>query len=271
MVKASGRKKSLGEEFSYMDFEEVEQEIHEFLQEKLEETGAKGYVIGLSGGIDSTTTATLAVDAVGEEKVKGLIMPGAPSREENMGDARDLAEELGIDFEAVEIDQAAEVIEESLPFSVSEKTRGNIRARVRMSMIYAEANEENLLVLGSSNRTEILTGYFTKYGDEAADLRPVADLYKTELKQLAEHIGVGQKFIEKKPTAGLWEGQTDQNELGASYEVLDKVLKQIVDEELSVERTAAEVDVDAETVREIQELYECSLHKREEPDFPDLR
>lgn len=254
-----------------MDYEKVVDEIHEFLQNYLEETGADGYVIGVSGGLDSSVTAKLAVDAVGPEKVYAWVMPAASSDPENMKDARELCQNLGLNFREVDIQEAVDDFTETVPIDTGETTEGNVQARVRMIYEYMDANENNLLVLGAGNKTEIKIGYFTKYGDGAVDVRPIADLYKTEVKELAEYIGLDRKFIEKQPTAGLWEGQTDEGELGATYSTIDTIMEKILERGLSVEEISEETGIEEEKVKRFKEMYEKSGHKRKEPPYPELR
>jgi NAD+ synthase len=259
------------ERFSQMNYTETENKIADVLAQKLDETGMNGYIVGISGGIDSAVTATLAVKAAGPEKVTGLITPGESSKDENMEDAVQLAEELGIEYYEIDIEPAVESIKSQAPVEVGEVSTGNIRARTRMIYEYLAANEEDKLVLGTGNRTELLLGYFTKHGDGAADLLPIADLYKTEVKELAEYLGLDQKFIEKPPTAGLWEGQSDEDELGASYDTIDLILRQLIDEEKSVENVAEEIEVEKSEVERFKSMYEKSEHKRNMPDSPGLR
>ncbi|MFB6174815.1 MAG: NAD+ synthase [Candidatus Nanohalobium sp.] len=242
---------------------EITEEAENFVQEKVEEAGAEGLVVGLSGGIDSATALKLAVRSLGSEKVTAPIMPGEPSREDNMEDARELAEELDVEIHEIEIKDAVKAFEGELPFEPGKEGLGNVRARIRMAYLYSFANEENMLVLGTGNRTEYLLGYFTKYGDGATDIAPLLDLYKTEVRELARQIGLDRKFIEKEPTAGLWEGQTDENELGASYEQIDVVLKKLVDMEESVEEIARSEGLEKEKIEDLEEMYRASEHKRQ--------
>lgn len=254
-----------------MNYKETENKITEFLTHKLDETGMEGFIVGISGGIDSAVTATLAVNAAGSENVTGLITPGASSKNENMEDAIQLAEELDIEYYEIDIEPAVDSIKSQAPIQVGEVSTGNIRARTRMIYEYLAANEEDKLVLGTGNRTELLLGYFTKHGDGAADLLPIADLYKTEVKELAEYLGLDQKFIEKQPTAGLWEGQSDEDELGASYDTIDLILRQLIDKEKSVQNIAEELEIEESEVERFKSMYENSSHKRKMPDSPELR
>lgn len=254
-----------------MDYERVVEKIDSFLNQKLEEAGVDGFVIGISGGIDSAVVAKLAVDSVGSENVYGWVMPGDPSSEQNMKDARELAENLGIELWEVNIEETVQSFNETAPFQIGELAEGNVRARVRMIYEYMDANENNLMVLGGGNKTENLTGYFTKYGDGAVDLTPIGDLYKTEVRELAEHIGLDRKFIEKKPTAGLWEEQTDEGELGASYETIDRILKRAVEQSQSVDKIVEETEISSTKVERFVEMYHRTEHKRKRPQSPGLR
>jgi NAD+ synthase len=241
---------------------EIAEKTENFLERKFDEAGAEGLVIGLSGGIDSATVLKLAVRSLGSEKLTALIMPGEPSREENMEDARQLAEDLGVEIHEIQIQESVKAFQGELPFVSGKEGLGNVRARIRMAYLYSFANEENLLVCGTGNRTEYLLGYFTKYGDEATDIAPLIDLYKTEVRNLAEEIGLDRKFIEKKPTAGLWEGQTDEDEIGATYEEMDAVLKKLVDEDRSKEEASGSLDISEEKVSRLEEMHRRSRHKR---------
>lgn len=242
----------------------------EFLDDALAKTGANGYVLGISGGLDSAVCATLAVDAVGDDAVTGMILPGAPSDETNMKDARELAADLGITRRDISIIPVVETFQRLSSHEVGPREAGNVRARIRMMYLYLEANVNDLLVLGASNKSELLLGYFTKYGDGAADLRPMADLYKTEVRKIALALGLDERFVRKVPTAGLWEGQTDEGELGASYETIDTVLKSIVETDDSIEEAAEQAGIAIEEAERFRRMMEESEHKRSQPPFPEL-
>ncbi|UPV75319.1 NAD+ synthase [Halorussus limi] len=243
----------------------------EFIRDRADAAGTDRAVLGLSGGIDSTLTAYLAVEALGEENLHGLVMPGEVSREDNMSDAEWVAQELGIPYDVFEINPIVDQFLDAYTEAEGDQLAvGNARARTRGVLNYLVANHENALVLGTGNRSEALVGYFTKYGDGAVDCHPIGNLYKQQVRQLAAHVGVPEELVEKPPTAGLWAGQTDEEELGIDYDSLDAVLALNVDGPLSVAATARELgDVTEEQVRSIREMYERSEHKRRVPPAPE--
>ncbi|AZH26074.1 NAD+ synthase [Haloplanus aerogenes] len=254
-----------------MDTSRAVERMEAFLSDQLATAGADGYVVGVSGGLDSAVATTLAVRAVGADAVTGLIMPGRPNDEANMADARMLCRERGIAFEELSIRPIVDAVGDQLPFDASRLTLGNVRARTRMVLAYAVANERDCLVLGTGNRSERLLGYFTKYGDAAVDVQPMLDLYKTEVAEVARAIDLDERFVEKTPTAALWEDQTDEGEIGADYATVDRVLRRLVDEGHPPERIAADTDIDAGTVHRLTEMWQSSSHKRALPPAPTLR
>lgn len=242
-----------------------------FLQDALDESGADGFVLGLSGGLDSAVAAKVASMAAGPENVVCWTMPAGPTSEENVEDARELADELGVELREVDISPVVDRFRAGTPFELGKVAAGNVQARVRMVYEYIEANENNMMVLGADNKSEIQLGYFTKHGDGAVDVAPFGDLYKTELKEFAEWLELDPKFIEKQPTAELWEGQTDESELGDPYEVIDPILKCLIEEELGVEKTAEKTGYNVEKVRKYAKMRRDSEHKRRRPPSPRLR
>jgi len=255
--------------------EELEAErehITEFIADTIDDAGAEGAVLGLSGGIDSTLTAYLTAEAVGEENLYGLVMPGEVSSEENMSDAERVAEELGIDYDVIEIDPVIDQLLDGYTDAEGDELAvGNARARVRGVFNYLVANHESRVVLGTGNRTEAEVGYFTKYGDQAVDCNPIGNLYKTQVRQLARAVGVPEDIVEKPPTAGLWADQTDEEEMGIDYPTLDVVLALHVDAGLSTAATARAADVEEATVEHVRSMYEGSKHKRRMPPAPKPR
>ncbi|WP_099209562.1 NAD+ synthase [Thermococcus henrietii] len=251
-----------------LDYNSVVEIITAFIREKVEEARAEGVVIGISGGIDSATTAYLAVKALGRERVLGLIMPYYQNRD--VEDARLVCSSLGIECREINIKPIVDSFVSQLGFQPDRRSLGNIMARTRMVLLYAHANEKNRLVLGTSNRSEFLTGYFTKWGDGASDYAPLINLYKTEVWEVAKLIGVPERIIEKKPTAGLWEGQTDEDELGISYRLLDEILWRLVDLLKDKEEIAEELGVPIERVEYVENLVKRSEHKRRLPLGPSF-
>lgn len=255
------------------ELEALRANILEFLRRTVADAGADGVVVCLSGGIDSSLTAHLCVEALGPDRVTALVLPCHLTDAVDTLDAHSVARDLGVDPTMVQLQPLLDMFEDSVAPAIDEEVDrvalGNAIARLRMSVAYYAANMTGRLVCGTSNRTELLLGYFTKHGDGAADLRPLAGLYKTEVKALARHVGVPQKVIQKTPTAGLWDGQTDEDELGAPYGLLDVLLYGLVDEDLGVDGTADELGIDPEIVREYAELYLDTEHKRRRAPKPE--
>ncbi len=245
--------------------ETMEEKILEFIRNVVKEANANGVVVGLSGGIDSSTTAFLCVKALGKDKVLGLILPEKATRKEDIEDAKKVAEMLGIKYYIIDITDVLKAFGLYTPTKEFEKIPdGNLKARVRMCVLYYYANKYNYLVAGTANKSEIYVGYGTKYGDLACDFMPIAHLFKTEVRELAKKLGVPKEIIEKPPSAGLWEGQTDEGELGVSYEILDKILK-LYEEGKKEEEIAKELSVDLQIVKRIFDLIKKNEHKRKLP------
>lgn len=203
--------------------------IKRFITGKLLGSGLNGYVIGLSGGIDSALSAALAVAAVGREKVLGILMPYKTSSESSVADAMELVNKLGIEHRRIDISPMIDayygVIDETTHLRA-----GNKMARERMSILFDIAHETGRLVLGTGNRTEICLGYTTWYGDSACSINPLGELYKTEVRQIAKILGIPESIIAKPPTADLWAGQTDEGEIGVTYNKIDQLLKRLIDD-----------------------------------------
>jgi NAD+ synthase len=256
--------------FSESELEAHREHIVQFIDDVAAGAGTEQAVLGLSGGIDSTLTAHLAVEALGEENLHGLVMPGEVSDEDNMTDAEWVAQELGISYDVVEINPIVDQFLDVYPEAEGDRMAvGNARARTRAVLNYLVANYEGAMVLGTGNRSEAAVGYFTKYGDGAVDCHPIGNLYKQQVRQLASHVDVPDELVEKAPTAGLWAGQTDEAELGLDYDTLDAILALHVDGPLSADAVAREVEaVTAEQVQRVGEMHERSEHKRHVPPSP---
>lgn len=230
----------------------------------MEESSASGAVIGLSGGIDSTVTAYLAVEAIGHENVLGILLPVQDlTPEQDMTDAADIVNRLGIEHRIIEIDGVLRSFSGSIPDydAGAVIANGNLIARTRMCLLYYYANLMNRLVIGTGNRTELLLGYATKYGDAGVDMEPLGDLYKTEVCELARFLGVPERIIEKPPSARLWAGQTDEMELGMGYQEIDRILRMLIDEKLNAEEIEVH-GISADAVHDLIDRIRASEHKR---------
>jgi NAD+ synthase len=244
--------------------------IHSFIEQKMEESKVKGVAIGLSGGLDSAVVTKLCADALGAEKVLCLIMPETATSEKDIKDALALAAELGMEYRVIDITTTVSAFTDLLsPMELDPKALGNIKARCRMITLYVHANLENRLVMGTSNKSELATGYFTKFGDGGADFSPIGDLYKSQVFELARAIDIPEALIEKPPSAGLSQGQTDEGELGLSYNFLDRILLGI-ELKMASEDIANKVGVDASEVERIHDLVKKNIHKRKMPLIPKI-
>jgi len=206
--------------------------LTDFIREEVSKAGFTKSIIGLSGGVDSALVAFLATEALGKENVIAVLMPYRTSNPESITDAMLIVKELAIRYETVNISPMVDAYLGTAS-NVDNIRRGNVMARQRMIVLYDISAREKALVIGTSNKTEILLGYGTLFGDTACAINPLGDLYKTHVWQLAEAIGVPKKIIEKIPSADLWAGQTDEGELGFSYKLVDQLLYFMIDERCS--------------------------------------
>ena len=209
-----------------------------FIRNEVGKIGLDRVVVGLSGGVDSSLSAMLAVEALGTDHVLGVLMPYRSSSQESLDHAKLVIEKTGIEFTTVDITLQVDAYFEHFP-DADQRRRGNKMARERMTVLYDHSACWNALVLGTSNKTELLLGYGTLHGDMASAINPLGDLYKTQVWALAKFMGVPQIIVQKNPTADLWEGQTDEGELGFSYREVDKLLYLMVDERYSREELVA--------------------------------
>jgi NAD+ synthase len=256
---------------SEAELERQREHLTAFIADVVDDAGAEGAVLGLSGGIDSTLTAFLAVEALGEDGLHGLVMPSDVNTDRNMSDAERVAEMLEIDYDVIDINPVVDAFVDVAPDHAADDRMalGNVRVRTRAVINYFVANAESGVVLGTGNRSEAMTGYFTKYGDQAVDCNPIGNLYKCQVRQLASHLGVPDEFVEKPPSAEMWEGQTDEEEMGLTYDTLDAILALHIDGPLSKSATVRTLDVPASAVERVEELVAGSEHKRHMPPAPE--
>ncbi len=247
--------------------------IASFITETVEAAGATGSVIGLSGGIDSTVVAYLAVDALGADAVHGLLLPSAVNPDEDTSDAERVVDALGISHDVIEIEPIVDTFLETVPSRIPDDTVavGNLRVRTRALLLYYYSNADDRVVLGTGNRAEAATGYFTKYGDQAVDCNPIGNLYKCQVRQLAREMGVPDDIVTRTPTAGMWRGQTDEEEMGLGYDALDAILALHIDGPFSRAATIQTLDVPPDAIDRVVDLYQESRHKRAMPPAPDPR
>jgi NAD+ synthase len=250
-----------------LDWPLVTTRIKRFIRYYMEKSGAKGIVLGVSGGVDSSTTAALASLAIGGKKVLALSMP-----EEETYNATDikhtkmLAEKFGFQIETIDISPILRAYYDTLPLYDAEEKRskGNLKARTRMICLYYYANRLGRIVCGSSDKSETMMGYYTKWGDVAADISPLMDLYKTQVRQLAAHIGVPKEIITKPSTPALWPGHLAEEELGIKYETLDLILLGL-ENFMAPEEIAHQLNTPLKLVLDIKARWLANEHKRRAP------
>ncbi|MBT4707941.1 MAG: NAD+ synthase [Campylobacteraceae bacterium] len=214
-----------------MNLQSIENQLIKFLQEELKSIGAKKVVVGISGGLDSAVVAVLCAKAFGSQNVVGVLMPSHMSSDASAADAVELCDKFDISYETVEIAPMVRGYFDNNAKDANPLRIGNLSARMRMSVLYDISARDSAIVVGTSNKSEILLGYGTLYGDTACAINPIGQMYKSDEFEFAKFLGVTDAIINKKPSADLWEGQSDEEELGYSYATMDYVLKQIVDED----------------------------------------
>ena len=234
-----------------------------FLRREIERTGLRHAVLGLSGGLDSATSAYLAARALGPDRVHAVLMPYRTSNPDSLQDALAVVGDLGIGAETVEISSMVDGFE-AVTGATDHLRLGNVMARCRMTVLYDRSAAHRALVVGTSNKTEILLGYGTLFGDLASAVNPIGDLYKTQVRVLARHLGVPDAILAKPPSADLWPDQNDEADLGFSYDAVDRVLALLIDARVSPE-TAVAGGVDPEFVDLVRNRIVRSQFKRRMP------
>jgi NAD+ synthase len=248
-----------------LDVASAETEIMNFIARVVEGARAKGVVLGLSGGIDSAVVGALCVKALGKEKVVALLMPSEHTPAEDVEDARNLASNWGVKAHVVPISDVGSAFFAAMPVEGDKVAKGNVHARIRMATCYYFANVMKLLVAGTGDRSELLLGFFSKGGDGVVDFLPIAHLYKTQVRQLGEHLGIPERIVNKPPSPRLWPGHLATDELPADYATLDRVLHCLFDDMLQPEAAAEEAGVSREVVDAALKMNARSEHKRTSP------
>ncbi len=248
---------------------DVGDSVVEFIREQMRAAGRETGVIGLSGGIDSTTSAYVTARALGSDNLVAFMLPYETSAADSLDDAITVAEALGIRHATIEITPQVDAYFERFP-DADRIRRANKMARERMSILYDQSARYDALVVGTGNRTEGLLGYTTLWGDMACDLNPVGDLYKTQVRRLASHLGVPEKIIAKTPSADLWQGQTDEGELGFTYDEADAILYRVVEEGMTEEEVAEEA-FPSELVGRVVGRMRAMEFKRRMPICPPVQ
>lgn len=246
----------------------VEKVLTSFIKEELSKFHFRKGILGLSGGLDSSVCAFLAAKALKPENVWGLIMPYGQLFKKDVKDAQTVGHHLGIQLKVIDISPMVDAYFSQHP-TQDKLLKGNKMARERMSILYDFSARENALVLGTSNKSELLVGYGTLYGDMACSINPLGDLYKSQIRELASHLGVPEKIRKKNPTAGLWSGQTDEKELGLSYDEMDEILFHLVDKRRSA-KDVVWMGFNKDHVEKIIRMIKNSEFKRKLPPIPKL-
>lgn len=247
-----------------MNYQKETERIVSFIRIYLAQAGLKDLVIGLSGGIDSSLSAALALMAVGPEHLHAVNLPHRLSNSESAADAALLASHLGISLQTIDISLPTDTYFENFAPDADRMRRGNWMARIRMNVLYDLSAKYKALVVGTSNRTELFVGYCTQYGDSACAFEPIGHLYKTEVWSMACALELPEKIITKIPTADLWEGQSDEAELGISYPLLDSILS-FLTEPGCHERP----EVDTKLIAKVEKMIARSEFKRLMPPVPE--
>lgn len=250
-----------------LDLLDVENRIKRFIKDYVENAGASGIVLGMSGGIDSNTIAALSARAIGGERVLGLMLPEKETyNSKDIEDAKAVAEKFGVKTQICDITPALEGFYKTLLIfdSADRLCKGNIKARARMIYIYYYANKLNRIVCGSSDKSETMMGYFTKWGDVAADISPIMDLYKTQVRKLAEHIGIPAELAAKPSTPALWPNQSAEGELGIKYETLDLILFGL-ERFMATREIADQLGIEEAQAEKVKRRWLAAEHKRRMP------
>jgi NAD+ synthase len=248
---------------------EEERRVVRFIRRTVAKADRKGAVVGLSGGVDSSVVGALCVEALGRERVLGALLPSRTTPALDVADARELAEGWGVELVEVGIAPAVDAVVAGAGEVNARLPSANVQARVRMTVLYYLANSRGLLVAGTGDRSEVLLGFFTKFGDGGADFLPIAHLFKTQVRAMALHLGIPERVALKPASPQLWPGHRAEEELPARYEELDPVLHLLFDSGISPDVASRRSGVRRSVVDQVVELHSRTWHKRALP--PSLR
>ena len=255
---------SILNEIKNNNYQQISEKIQNSIVQKCNNYNKNGVIFGLSGGIDSGVIAYLCSNAI-KEKTLALIMPDSKiSPKDETEDAIKIVDTLGINYKLIDINSIHKEYYNVL--EPEDLALGNLRARIRKNIMYYYANSKNLLVLGSSDKSEFSIGYFTKFGDGAADILPIVSLYKTQIREIARYLGVSDNIIKKKSSPNLWPNHIAESEIGATYEEIDSILYCLIDKKISLSQTVNKTQINDKTVEKIYQLYKKSKHKRITPE-----
>jgi NAD+ synthase len=254
------------------NYSEVQNRITRFIKEYLKNSDAKGIVLGLSGGIDSAVTAALCSKAIGGQKVVALLMPEKETcKQKDIEDANTIVEKFQLQAKTCDITEPLESLYKKIP-SFDPKNRlckGNIKARTRMIFLYYYANQQNRIVCGTSDKSETMLGYFTKWGDAAADITPIGDLYKTQVRKLALYVGIPKEIAFKPSTPALWPEQLAEAELEIKYDQLDLILLGL-ERLMNPKEIAEQLEIEESIILKVRARWLLNEHKRRLPLTPKL-
>jgi len=250
-----------------MDFSTVEKRVCRFIKEYVEKAGAQGIVLGLSGGVDSATAAALSSKAIGGKNVLALMLPEKETfKRKDIEDAQTIADQFQLETQTIDMTDVLKSFYQRIPAfdPVDRLCKGNIKARTRMILLYFYANKQNRIVCGTSDKSETMMGYFTKWGDAAADIAPIIDLYKLQVRKLACHLGISEELALKPSTPALWPNQLAESELEINYETLDLILYGL-ERFMKSKEIANQLDLDLTIVDKIKKRWISNEHKRRMP------